>query len=106
MTDCLLVMTTMPELAAAKHLGQMLVENKLSACISILPPMTSLYRWQDKVEEALEYLLLIKTQTSHYHAVETFLRQHHPYQVPEIIAVPITQGLPAYLGWIKESTPA
>ena len=104
MTDCLLVMTTLPELATAKQLGHLLVEHNLSACTSIIPSITSIYRWKDIINEETEYLLLIKTQAVHYQAIETFLRHHHPYQVPEIIAVPITQGLAAYLGWIKEST--
>lgn len=104
MTDCLLVMTTTPDAAVAKCLAHKLLENKLAACVSLMPAMTSLYHWQGDIHESTEHLLLIKTQTMHYQAIETFLLTNHPYDLPEIIATTITQGLPAYLGWIKEST--
>jgi periplasmic divalent cation tolerance protein len=104
MTDCLVVTTSVPDTAIAKILAHKLLKEKLAACISITPPMTSVYVWQGEIREEQEYLLVIKTQTSHYDRVARLLRTEHPYELPEIIATDITHGLPEYLGWIKEST--
>ncbi len=104
MTDCLLVMTTLPSREIAKALAQNALEQKLAACINIIPNITSLYTWEGKVCEEDECLLLIKTTQSRYAELEGWLRSEHPYTLPELIVTPITQGLPDYLGWIKEST--
>ena len=106
MTDCLLVMTTLPDMEASKKMAHQLLESGLAACINIIPAMTSLYIWEGKTCEGTEHLLLIKTQTHSYAALETLVRSQHPYHLPEIIAMAITHGLPDYLGWIKERTPA
>lgn len=104
MTDCLLVMTTLPDQDTARSLARRLLEEKLAACINVLPAMTSIYVWKAEVCEDSECLLLIKTQRTCYGRVEALLRAQHPYELPEIIATGITHGLPDYLGWIKEST--
>jgi periplasmic divalent cation tolerance protein len=106
MNDTLLVVTTVPEQLIAHTLAKAVLAENLAACINIIPHVTSIYRWQQDVCETDEYLLLIKTQQSCYSRLETFIRENHRYELPEIIALPITQGLPAYLGWIKESTQA
>lgn len=104
MTDCLLVMTTLPDLESARNLAHRLLESRLAACISILPSMTSIYVWDGKICENSEHLLWVKTQTARYAELEAWLHSQHPYSLPEIIAIPLTHGLPEYLGWIKERT--
>ena len=104
MTDCLLIMTSLPDQDTARSLAHRLLEEKLAACINVMPPMTSIYQWKGEVCEDSEYLLLIKTRQACYAQVETLIRAHHPYQLPEIIATGISHGLPDYLGWIEEST--
>jgi periplasmic divalent cation tolerance protein len=99
-----LVMTTVDSSAAAREIARRLVEERLAACIQILPPMTSVYTWEGRIEEASESLLLIKTVRSAYATLETKLRQIHPYQTPEIIVLPIEAGLPDYLAWMVEVT--
>ncbi len=99
-----LVMTTVDSSTTAKEIARRLVEERLAACVQILPPMTSVYSWEGRIEEASESLLLIKTVRSAYPALETRLRQIHPYQTPEVIAIPIEAGLPDYLAWMVEVT--
>lgn len=102
--NCQLVFCTCPDTSTAQRLAQELVENYLAACVNILPGLTSVYRWQDKIETAQEQLLIIKTQKECYPQLEAWVRERHPYTVPEIIAVDIQQGLPDYLKWIVENT--
>jgi len=80
----------------------MLVERRLAACVNILPAVTSCYRWQGSIETAAESLLLIKTDAAHYGELERAVREHHPYELPEVIMVPIERGLPPYLQWVTE----
>lgn len=103
MSDALLVMTTMPDQAAAEQLAERLLTQKLAACINILPAMASFYMWKGKLEHGKEHLLLIKTQRDRYETLETEVRNRHPYELPEIIAVPVTAGLTGYLNWIREN---
>jgi periplasmic divalent cation tolerance protein len=94
------VMTTLGSSSDAARIARHLVEGRLAACVQILPPMTSVYPWEGRVEEASEWLLLIKTLWVSYPALEAALREIHPYQIPEIIVLPIVAGLPAYLDWL------
>lgn len=98
--EFLLVHTTLPDAAQAERLARRLVERGLAACASVQSPCRSIYRWQGAVEEATEIPLLLKTTAAAYPLLEAALRAAHPYAVPEIIAVPITQGLPDYLNWL------
>jgi periplasmic divalent cation tolerance protein len=100
----LLVMTTVPDLDTGERLARLLVEARLAACVNIIAGVTSIYRWQGAVEQASEYQLLIKTSARRYHAVEEALRAHHPYETPEIIAVPVIDGSPAYLRWLTDES--
>ncbi|HQS99402.1 MAG: divalent-cation tolerance protein CutA [Hydrogenophilales bacterium 16-64-46] len=100
----LLVLTNVPDRALAEKLAHALVEARVAACVNVLAPCRSIYRWQDAVESAEESPLMIKTTVTHYTAVEKLIRDHHPYAVPEVIAIPITQGLPAYLDWLTQET--
>ncbi|MCX8145824.1 MAG: divalent-cation tolerance protein CutA [Azovibrio sp.] len=104
MTDTLLILTNLPDPASAERLATTLVETGLAACVNILAPCHSVYRWQGAVEKATEIPLLIKTQRARYAEVEAALRSQHPYALPEIIALPITAGLPAYLDWVRQAT--
>jgi len=100
----LLVITNLPERAAAEKLADALVAKRLAACINILAPCRSVYRWQGAVQHDEEHPVLIKTTRAAYAALEAQIRAHHPYELPEIIAVPIERGLPAYLDWVAAET--
>ena len=100
----LLIMTTVPDLATGERLARLLVEARLAACVNIIAGVTSIYRWQGAVEQASEHQLLIKTSASRYVAVEEALRVHHPYEAPEIIALPVSDGSPAYLRWLADES--
>ena len=102
----LLVVTNLPDLASAEKLAALLVEQRLAACVNLLAPCASVYRWQGEIEKTQEYPLLIKTTEDRYAALEASIRANHPYELPEIIAVRITQGLPAYLQWVESETRA
>lgn len=102
--EAILVMTNLPDRDAARQLADRLVAERLAACINILAPCESVYRWQGKIETAQEIPMLIKTLKAHYDKVEKTIRQCHPYELPEIIAVPISAGLPAYLDWLGAET--
>lgn len=100
----LLIMTTMPDRASAMSLAQMLVDERIAACVNVLSDCTSVYRWQGKSETAMEVPVLIKTTDENYSQLEQRIMSVHPYELPELIAVPISGGLPAYLKWIETET--
>jgi len=100
----LLVLTTLPDRAAALKLAQMLVDARLAACVNVGAPCISVYRWQGAVEEADEVPVLIKSTVERYAELETVLHRHHPYELPEILAVRPDRGLPDYLEWVMRET--
>ena len=102
----LLVLTNLPDRAAAERLADTLVAKNLAACVNILAPCRSVYRWKGAVQHDEEHPLLIKTTAERYGALEEALRAAHPYELPEIIAVPVERGLPAYLDWVAAETKA
>lgn len=102
--SALLVLTNCPNAACAESIAKALVESKLAACVNILSPCQSIYRWQGALETASEIPLLIKTTSRCYPALQTLLASLHPYAVPEIIALPITAGWPDYLHWLAAET--
>lgn len=102
--DVLLVFSNLPDEPAAQQLARHLVESRLAACVSVLPPCTSTYRWRGTVEQATEVPVVIKTTVQRYPELEAALRTRHPYELPEIIAVPLARGLPAYLQWVAAET--
>jgi periplasmic divalent cation tolerance protein len=102
----LLVITNLPDRAAAERLAERLVGERLAACVNILAPCRSVYRWKDALQHDEEHPMLIKTTAERYPALERALREGHPYELPEIIAVPIDRGLPAYLDWVSAETKA
>jgi periplasmic divalent cation tolerance protein len=100
----LLVLTNLPDRAAAERLAETLIGRQLAACVNILAPCRSVYRWKDAVQHDEEHPMLIKTTAERYPALEQAIREGHPYELPEIIAVPIERGLPAYLAWVAAET--
>lgn len=104
MDQAIVVLTNLPDEEGARELARHLVEQGLAACVNILPGVQSLYRWQGRLEEARETCLMIKTAGVRYPELEAAIRARHPYDVPEIIALPVTQGWPPYLDWITGQT--
>ncbi len=100
----LLVLTNLPDRAAAERLADALIEQRVAACVNILAPCRSVYRWQGAVQHDEEHPVLIKSTAERYPALEAAIRAGHPYELPEIIAVPIEHGLPAYLAWVDAET--
>lgn len=102
--ETLLILTNCPDEESANAIALALVESKLAACVNILPRVQSIYRWQGVVESATEIPLFFKSTVTNYPALEAAIRERHPYDVPEIIALPIQAGLPAYLNWVAAET--
>lgn len=100
----LLVMTTLPDAEQAGALARHLVEAHLAACVNVFPSCRSIYRWQGELHEDGEVLLLIKTVAEHYGSVEAIVRERHPYELPELVALNIDGGLPDYLAWLADAT--
>ena len=105
-SEVLLVITNLPDRASAERIAEMLVRKSVAACVNIASECTSIYRWQGKLEHASELPLYIKTTRAAYAHLESALRKLHPYEVPEIIAVPVSAGLPDYLNWVVQETQA
>ena len=99
-----IVLCTCPDTVSAEKIAKTLVTEKLAACVNIVDGLTSVYVWQGKTESSQELQLIIKTNYQHYKLLENRLKTLHPYELPEIIAVPIISGLPGYLSWIDKST--
>jgi len=95
---------TVPNAEEADKLAGKLVESKLAACVNVIPGVQSVYTWQGKVEKDNELLLMVKTRTDLTDKLSIFVKEHHPYDVPEVICTGITAGLPEYLDWVKETT--
>ncbi|MDD1644043.1 MAG: divalent-cation tolerance protein CutA [Methylococcaceae bacterium] len=95
-----IILCTCPDKDTAEKIAHLLVNDKVAACVNILSGITSMYLWHEQIESAQEYLLLIKANKTCYPAIEKTIKKHHPYELPEIIAVPIENGLPEYLHWI------
>lgn len=102
--DSLLVVTNLPDRESAEKLAALLIERRLAACVNILAACASVYRWQGEIQHGEEYPLLIKTAQDRYAELEAAIRANHPYELPEVIAVPIIGGLPAYLQWVESET--
>lgn len=99
-----LVLTNLPDRASAERLADELIERRLAACVNVLAPCRSVYRWRDAVQHDDEHPVLIKTTAERYAALEQAIRERHPYELPEIIAVPLADGLAEYLAWVDTET--
>ena len=102
--NVLVVLTNCPDVEVADRIARTIVEQRLAACVNRLAPVESVYRWQGTVERATEVPLLIKTTRERYAEIEQAIRALHPYEVPEIIAMPISAGLASYLRWVADET--
>ncbi len=102
----LVVITNLPDRASAERLADSLVESRVAACVNILAPCRSVYRWEGKIQHDEEHPMLIKTTVERYAALEAAIRAGHPYELPEIVAVKAGPGLPAYFDWVKEEARA
>lgn len=98
------VVTTTASQASAKKIAQTLVEQRLAGCVQMVGPVKSIYRWKGQIESAVEWQCWIKTRRAKYEAVAQVIRQMHPYEVPEILAMPIVGGSEAYLRWLASET--
>ena len=103
MTDKRLVLSSTSSREEAQKIAEALVEGRLAACVQIVGPIHSVYRWQGAVEKAEEFLLLMKTTVTSLPRLRNELKSLHSYEVPECIEIPIESGLPAYMEWIDES---
>lgn len=105
-TDALLVFTHVPDEASAQRITEAAIAARLAACVTRLAPATSTYRWQGRVECETEIPLLLKTRRECYAALQELVRELHPYEVPEILALAACDALPAWLDWLRtETTP-
>jgi periplasmic divalent cation tolerance protein len=103
-TDAMLVLTTLPSAEAAAELAKAVVGEKLAACANLLPAVRSIYRWQGRVQDESEVLVLFKTRQEHFERLKARLLELHPYEIPEVLAVPVEQGYQAYLDWLAQET--
>jgi len=101
----LVVLVTAPSEAAALDIGRKVVDERLAACVNVVPGITSIYHWQGQREETAEALLLIKTRPEGYAALQRRVLELHPYSVPEVLGLPVAEGAPAYVQWVRESVP-
>jgi len=103
-TRCVIVLTTIGRAVDGREMASILVAERLAACVNILPEMDSVYRWQGAVETERERQVIIKTTEERVDALKARLHQIHPYEVPELVVLPIIGGSDRYLGWLREST--
>jgi periplasmic divalent cation tolerance protein len=104
MSDVFLVLTTMPDTAAAEALARTLVEERLAACVNVHGPMVSVYRWQGQVEREAEHQVVIKTTGERVAAVQRRVAELHPYELPELLVVAVSDGSEGYLAWVGENS--
>jgi len=104
MTDAMLVLTTLPNSDAAADLAKKVVSEKLAACANVMPAVRSIYRWQGAIQDENEVLVLLKTRQARFDKLKARILELHPYDVPEVIAIPVEQGHGAYLDWIANET--
>lgn len=102
--EAVVAFSTVDSEKEAKRIAKALVESRLAACVNIVPKITSIYEWKEEICEETELLLIIKTQTNRLEELKATLEELHPYDVPELIICPITDGLPDYLNWVIENT--
>jgi periplasmic divalent cation tolerance protein len=106
LAGAILVVTQMPDRASALTLARSLLDSRVAACVSVGAPVESLYHWRGKIETAQEIPVIVKTRPERYPDVEAAIRAGHPYELPEIVAVPVTDGFAPYLQWIADETAA
>ena len=102
--ELILVLTTVADIETAKSLAHQIIAQQLAACCNIVPGVSSLYRWQDELHDDQECLLVMKTVKKRYLDLEMFVRSHHPYEVPELLTLPVTTCFKEYLSWVVKET--
>ncbi len=101
MTDKIVVLSTCASADEAERLARRVIDDRLAACVNVLSPVRSFYRWKGKVEDSAEWLLIIKSSREKFDGLRAALESAHTYEVPEVIAIPIVDGAPNYLSWIE-----
>ena len=101
--NCIVILTTCPDIETARIISKALVENHLAACVNIIPGLESIYLWKGVINTDIETLLIIKTTNDKFDAVESMIKSLHPYELPELISLQIDKGLDKYLDWIVKS---
>ncbi len=101
----ILILCSCPDRETAERIAGLLVSENLAACVTLTPPVTSVFHWQGQRENATEVLLLIKAAAANYGQIERRILELHPYELPEIIALPVVQGLAGYIHWVEQCTP-
>jgi periplasmic divalent cation tolerance protein len=104
MTDAMLVLTTLPNADAAAEMAKRIVDERLAACANLFPAVRSIYKWQAKVEDQNEILVLFKTRQEHFERLKSRILELHPYEVPEVLAIPVEQAYQPYLEWLARET--
>jgi periplasmic divalent cation tolerance protein len=102
--EIVLAFSTFPDVETARRIARELVTGNFAACANVIPKIESIYRWQGKIEQGEETLVLFKTTAARFAAFQEKLKSLHPYEIPEIIFVPVTAGLPAYLRWVADNS--
>ena len=102
--EALVILTTWPSVESAREAARILIESRLAACANIVPGVESIYRWKDAIETSAETLVIFKATMGSYPRFEARLKELHPYEVPEVVALRPTDGLPAYMRWVEENT--
>ncbi len=102
--DAVIVLTTYPDAELAQQAARALVDRRLAACVNLLPEMTSVYRWEGDIESGQELQLMIKTRRSLFSEVRDYILKSHPYELPEILCIPVLTGSDDYLNWIETTT--
>ena len=100
MTDKIVILSTCSTRQEAERLARLLVDDRLAACVTVIPQVRSFYRWKDAVESSEEYLLLIKSSRDRFDSVRAKIETAHSYEVPEVIAIPVVDGAPNYMNWL------
>jgi periplasmic divalent cation tolerance protein len=104
MTDAMLVLTTLPNADAAAEMAKSIVDERLAACANLFPAVRSIYKWEAKVEDQNEVLVLFKTRQEHFERLKSRILELHPYEVPEVLAIPVEQAYQPYLEWLARET--
>lgn len=104
MSDTVIILTTVPSVELGEQIGRALVEGGLAACVNVLPPMVSIYRWKGDIQRDTEYQLVIKTVRSRVDDVRDCVGEWHPYDLPELLVLPVEGGDPAFLAWVAASS--
>ncbi len=103
MTEVFVVLCTFPDEEKARQIGALLVEKQVAACVNVVPGICSIFRWEEKLQQEQEVLAVIKTTRLAYPAFEKVLLEAHPYDTPEILALPVAEGATRYLNWVEDS---